>query len=102
VVFIELVLTCLYLKYNKANFVNLFYRTEHILERFEDAPDDHANWGKAIRMDQKLYKTESDEDSSENENLILDDTEKKIRFGADVMTSTSRARTGNIFLQILN
>ena len=67
------------------------------MERFEDAPDDHANWGKAIRMDQKLYKTESDDDSSENEDLNLDN-KKTVTFGADVMTSSSRSRTGkNLF-----
>ena len=59
------------------------------MERFEVAPDDNANWGKAIRMDQKLFKTESDEDdSSENEEL----NKKKSRFGPDA--SSSRARTG--------
>ena len=31
-------------------------RTEQILEMFEAAPDDQANWGKAISMDKKLYR----------------------------------------------
>jgi hypothetical protein len=31
-------------------------RSDQLLEMFEAAPDDQANWGKAISMDQKLYR----------------------------------------------
>jgi len=45
------------------------------LEIFEETPDDVANWGDAVSLEEKLYKSPSDEDDSEDE--ILSDEEKK-------------------------
>ena len=42
-------------------------RTDSLLEYYEDAPDDDANWGNIISTEKKLYKTESDSDSSDSE-----------------------------------
>ena len=51
-----------------SNSIKYFYfRTDQLLELFEDAPDDTANWGEAIDTQEKLYKSSSDESSSESD-----------------------------------
>lgn len=49
----------------------LSLRTDQLLELFEEAPDDQANWGEVIDMDKKLYETDSSSDSD-------DDVEKEL------------------------
>ena len=44
------------------------FRTDHLLEMFEDAPDDNANWGRSVATDKKFYNTDdSTSDSSSDE-----------------------------------
>ena len=35
------------------------FRTDTLLEIFEDAPDDNANWGEVVDTDKKFYHTSS-------------------------------------------
>lgn len=40
------------------------FRTDQLLELFEEAPDDHADWGDVVDMEEKFYKTEDEDESS--------------------------------------
>ena len=42
----------------------LFFRTDTLLEIFEDAPDDNANWGEVVDTEKKFYNTSTSESSS--------------------------------------
>ena len=42
----------------------LFFRTDTLLEIFEDAPDDNANWGEVVDTEKKFYNTSTSEGSS--------------------------------------
>ena len=44
-----------------------FSRTEQLLELFEEAPDDGANWGKTVDVDKEGTKTTSSSSSSSSE-----------------------------------
>lgn len=55
----------------KKTFLNC--RTDHLLEMFEDAPDDNANWGEVVETGKKYYKTASDASSSSSD----DEDDKK-------------------------
>ena len=52
----------------------LFFRTDTLLEIFEDAPDDNANWGEVVDTEKKFYNTSSSSSSSDengkNENNL--------------------------------
>ena len=50
------------------------FRTDTLLEIFEDAPDDNANWGKVVDTEKKFYNTstESASSSSSDENVNKD------------------------------
>ena len=41
-----------------------FFRTDTLLEIFEDAPDDNANWGEVVDTEKKFYDTSSSASSS--------------------------------------
>ena len=41
-----------------------FFRTDTLLEIFEDAPDDNANWGEVVDTEKKFYNTSTSESSS--------------------------------------
>ena len=43
------------------------FRTDQLLEMFEDAPDDDANWGRSVATDEKFYNTDSSTNSSSDE-----------------------------------
>ena len=43
----------------------LFFRTDTLLEIFEDAPDDNANWGEVVDTEKKFYDTSSSSSSSD-------------------------------------
>ena len=55
----------------KADFQSLliillpFFRTDTLLEIFEDAPDDNANWGEVVDTEKKFYNTSTSESSSD-------------------------------------
>ena len=42
-----------------------FFRTDTLLEIFEDAPDDNANWGEVVDTEKKFYDTSSSSSSSD-------------------------------------
>ena len=49
---------------------NLEKKTDTLLEMFEDAPDDSANWGEDITTDHKFYNTSSSSSDDENESKL--------------------------------
>ena len=44
-----------------------FFRTDTLLEIFEDAPDDNANWGEVVDTEKKFYNTSTSESSSSSD-----------------------------------
>ena len=44
----------------------LFFRTDTLLEIFEDAPDDNANWGEVVDTEKKFYNTSTSASSSDS------------------------------------
>ena len=48
---------------------------------FEEAPDDGANWGETIDMEQKLYKTDHESSSSSDEEEEKKKKEQKTKKG---------------------
>ena len=54
--------------------ISPFFRTDTLLEIFEDAPDDNANWGEVVDTEKKFYNTSSSSSSSDengkNENNL--------------------------------
>ena len=54
----------IFIKYYRQSFY-LFFRTDTLLEIFEDAPDDNANWGEVVDTEKKFYDTSSSSSSSD-------------------------------------
>ena len=77
---------------------NLEKKTDTLLEMFEEAPDDSANWGEDITTDKAFYHTSSsEEDEHENDgNGKLKVQEMK--FGAS-RVQTAKAIRGNFQVQ---
>ena len=49
-----------------------FFRTDTLLEIFEDAPDDNANWGEIVDTEKKFYDTSTGMDILHSEYVLLD------------------------------
>ncbi len=62
-------------------------KTDSLLEMFENAPDDNANWGNVVSTEDKLYKTSSDSSDTEAE----EEPEAKLR--VKTPQPVSRAQT---------
>ena len=74
---------------------NIFhFRTDHLLEMFEDAPDDNANWGRSVATDKKFYNTDDDSssDSSSDEAFQKINTDVKEIFHDNKKSKKKKVR----------
>ena len=77
---------------------NLEKKTDTLLEMFEDAPDDSANWGEDITTDKAFYNTSSSSSDDENETRLKLPGKEQMKPGAS-RVQTAKAIRGNHQIQ---